>query len=74
MPFWKLGIAVITLLSLSVLGCSNKPTYTTYEDCLLAEIGESQTAAAIDVINQACRRKFPPTTAEIAVRVKIVVA
>lgn len=63
----SLGFAVPMLLtaSLSVSASDQSVTYTTYEDCILTEIGSHQSQAAVIVIQDACRRKFPPSRAEI---------
>ena len=52
------------LLLLPLASCSRTPNYATYEDCILAEIGQSHTQAAALIIRDACRHKFPPSSAE----------
>jgi hypothetical protein len=46
--------------------CNNKDEYASYEDCLLGEARRSQTPAAIEVVRDACRGKFPLSVTEIA--------
>jgi len=43
-----------------IAGCTAKPDYKTYEDCILAEVTANQSQAAVVVIRDACRTKFPP--------------
>jgi len=64
----KLTLFLAIALVLALSSCSHQPSYSTYEDCVLAEIGPSQSQAAVAVIQDACRSKFPPSEAQLAVR------
>jgi len=50
------AIAMTTLL---ICSCGSRTNYASYEDCILAEVGSSQTQAAVSAICEACRNKFP---------------
>ena len=58
-----LGIAAVLLVGSS---CARQQSYSTYEDCILAKVSGPQTSAAVAVIQDACRSKFPPSATEIS--------
>lgn len=67
MPIRTIKRFLFAMLSLLLLSaCSENAEYATYEDCLLGEARKSQTPAAVDVVRDGCRGKFPLSPAEIA--------
>ena len=61
-----LFVAAIIFATLSSASCARKSSYSTFEDCVLSEVGSAQSSAAVEAIHGACRAKFPPSAVEIA--------
>jgi len=62
----QLALLIAVVLVLALSSCSRQANYSTYEDCVLTEIGPSQSQAAVVAIQDACRSKFPPSEAQLA--------
>lgn len=69
-----MALARILIQSMTVCGllfsaaCANKPSYSTFEDCILTNVKANQSREAVLAIREACRAKFPsrqPTQSEI---------
>jgi hypothetical protein len=69
MALGKTSFRVTAISGLLLLtACAAKPSYSTYEDCILSNIKANQSGEAVVAIRQACRGKFPeprPTQTEI---------
>lgn len=64
----KISLPVVAIL-VAVLfsaSCARQSSYSTFEDCILSEVGSAQSSAAVAAISSACRAKFPVSAAELA--------
>ena len=64
------GLIVAAGLALALASCARQAGYDTFEDCVLEEVDSAQNQAAVRVVQDACRSKFPPTEAEQAARMQ----